>query len=195
MENENFIGVYRNAFPSEYCSFLIEEFERLQAQGAGSSRLKQGDLKHARDDYFMHLNLVGQSVSSFEGETATGLFFKGLQMYFTDYMSRYSVLNDVTLTSTHMKMQKTVPSGGYHLWHGEQGNGEASNRILTYILYLNSLPAGEGGETEFLYQRLRIPPEEGTLVIWPAAFTHAHRGNTVLGNTPKYIVTGWFNLE
>ena len=114
MENENFIGVYRNAFPSEYCSFLINEFERLQETGAGSSRLKQGDLKHARDDYFVHLNLVGQSVGAFNNEPAVGLFFKGLQMYLTDYMARYSVLNDVVITATHMKMQKTVPSGGYH---------------------------------------------------------------------------------
>jgi hypothetical protein len=48
----------------------------------------------------------------------------------------------------------------------------------------------EGGETEFLYQHMRVKPEQGTLVIWPAAFTHTHRGNPPLSNE-KYIVTGW----
>ena len=48
----------------------------------------------------------------------------------------------------------------------------------------------EGGETEFLYQSMRVKPKQGTLLIWPAAFTHTHRGNPPLSNE-KYIVTGW----
>ena len=39
-------------------------------------------------------------------------------------------------------------------------------------------------------KHLRVKPKQGTLVIWPAAFTHTHRGNPPLSND-KYIVTGW----
>jgi hypothetical protein len=63
------------------------------------------------------------------------------------------------------------------------------------MLYLNSLTLDEAGETEFLYQQLRLQPQENTMILWPASYTHAHRGNTVFGNNSKYIVTGWFYYE
>jgi hypothetical protein len=94
-----------------------------------------------------------------------------------------------------MKLQRTVEGGGYHIWHSEQGNGEQANRCLVYLLYLNSLPEKSNGETEFLYQKRRVNPVENTMVIWPAGFTHPHRGNPVYGDTAKYVVTGWFYYE
>jgi hypothetical protein len=195
MRDENFIGVYKNAFSSNYCSFLIREFERLRKDGAGFSRLDVGDQRQHKDDYAIFMNLIGTSINSFDNQKPVELFFEKLKFFTNEYINKYSILNNYSMHASHMKMQKTIPGGGYHVWHAEHGSGESANRMLTFILYLNTLPVVEGGETEFLYQKLRVPPEEGTLVIWPAAFTHAHRGNTVLGDTPKYIVTGWFNLE
>ena len=58
------------------------------------------------------------------------------------------------------------------------------------MIYLNELPLGEA-QTEFLYQSIKLPPTQGTVVIWPAGFTHLHRGNTVY-TTNKYIATGWW---
>ena len=94
-----------------------------------------------------------------------------------------------------MKMQKTSSGGGYHVWHGEQGNGDQANRGLVYMLYLNTVPVEANGETEFLYQQRRINPVENTMVLWPASFTHTHRGNPVYGDNHKYIITGWFYHE
>ena len=94
-----------------------------------------------------------------------------------------------------MKMQRTDPGGGYHVWHGEQGSGVNSGRVLVYSLYLNTLEIEDAGETEFLYQQTRFRPIENTMILWPASYTHAHRGNTVFGNTSKYIVTGWFYYD
>ena len=94
-----------------------------------------------------------------------------------------------------MKMQRTDAGGGYHIWHAEQGGGSHANRVLVYMLYLNTLPEGGNGETEFLYQQQRIKTEENLTLIWPAAYTHAHRGNAVFGEQSKYIVTGWFYYD
>jgi hypothetical protein len=94
-----------------------------------------------------------------------------------------------------MKMQRTGPGGGYHVWHAEQGPGTNASRVVAYMLYLNTLSPEEGAETEFLYQKKRLNPVENTMVLWPAAYTHAHRGNPVLGETHKYIVTGWFYYD
>ena len=94
-----------------------------------------------------------------------------------------------------MKLQKTFSGGGYHQWHHEQGNKGTGNRGLVYMLYLNTLPKEANGETEFLVQQRRINPVENTMLLWPASFTHTHRGNPVYGNNSKYIVTGWFCYE
>ena len=48
----------------------------------------------------------------------------------------------------------------------------------------------EGGETEFLYQSLRVSPKKGTVIIWPSGYYHTHRGNPPLSGV-KYLATGW----
>ncbi len=193
---EDFIKMYHNLYPEGYCQHLIDEFERLTQSGAGYDRQSSdGASRHVKNDLQLLLNMGVHTVAPFEGKSAIGMFFKGLQACYDHYTTEFSTLKDASIRATHMKMQRTDPSGGYHVWHGEQGNGDHAERVVVYTLYLNSLTEGEGGETEFLYQRKRIRPEANTMLLWPATFTHTHRGNTVLGNQSKYIVTGWFFYE
>lgn len=60
-----------------------------------------------------------------------------------------------------------------------------------FIGILNTI--SKGGETEFLYQHQRITAQQGKLIIWPAGFTHTHRGNSPLSND-KYLLTGWIEF-
>jgi hypothetical protein len=82
---------------------------------------------------------------------------------------------------------------GYHFWHCEHFNRETGPRVLAWMIYLNDIPAGEG-ETEFIWQKLRVQPEAGKCLIWPTQFTHTHRGNPVYSTT-KYIATGWYTSD
>jgi len=59
------------------------------------------------------------------------------------------------------------------------------------MTYLNDV--SEGGETEFSYYDLKVKPAAGKTLIWPAEWTHAHRGCSVESGR-KYIVTGWLHL-
>ena len=191
-----FIGMYKEIYPEGYCNHMIQEFERVLSKGyAGNRQDSENTNKTKKEDFFYFLNLKNHSLSPFNGMNSTDLFFDGLQECFERYSSEYDILKDCDLKCTSVKIQKTVPGAGYHIWHAEQGNGDSANRALTYILYLNNLESESAGETEFLYQRLRVPPQENCMVIWPAAFTHAHRGNVVHGEKAKYIITGWFYLE
>ena len=195
-EYKDFIAIYRDVYPEGYCQHLIKEFDRLLESGAGSNRQRgEGAFKHFKNDTHLGLNFGVHTVAGFNGIPVTRMFFEGLQRCYDAYTEQYSLLKDDKITGTAMKMQRTDPGGGYHIWHGEQGNGEHADRVLVYMLYLNTLTQEEAGETEFLYQQRRISPQENTMVLWPAAFTHAHRGNTVFGERSKYIVTGWFYYE
>jgi hypothetical protein len=59
------------------------------------------------------------------------------------------------------------------------------------MTYLNTIK--DGGETEFLYQKIKFKPKKGLSLIWPTDFTHTHRG-IPSPTEEKMIVTGWLNF-
>lgn len=196
-EYKDFIATISDVYPSGFCEHIISEFDRMQDFGAGFSRqaAENGVPKHKKNDYHIGLNGLNLNFQKFKNLNPISIFFEGLQKCFELYGEEYSILKDVNLVCTNMKIQKTSPGGGYHVWHCEQGNDESCRRCVVYMLYLNELPEEANGETEFLYQEKRIRPTANTMVMWPAGFTHPHRGNPVYGDNHKYVITGWFYYE
>lgn len=186
-EIKNFVGVFKNAYTKEFCETVIKYYEDMAFAGHGQTRFQSdGDPRTFRDD----TQLFSEEIEYVPLRRVTREFNKLFwSSFFPVYENEYSALKNSGRHANYaFKVQKTKIGGGYHVWHYESSNRDASNRLLTWILYLNDVQ--DGGETEFLYQHMRIKPEQGTLVIWPAAFTHTHRGNPPLSNE-KYIVTGW----
>ena len=94
---------------------------------------------------------------------------------------------------TTLKIQKTLPTEGYHVWHVEHGKGfDNEARAFVFSVYLNDVE--EGGETEFLHFSKRVKPKKGRIVIWPASFPYIHRGNSPLSGE-KYLLTSWMLLR
>ena len=203
------ILIIDDAFPDDYCEKLRAEFDRLEKMGVGGNRTAEAP-SFMKDDHSIAMDVLGTHGSDTERfdltafnlrlydlETKTSfetVFFRGLQKAYDIYTERFSVLkNQGAISAKSMKAQKTYPGGGYHVWHYEQGPDDQSSRILVYSLYLNTVPEENQGGTQFLYRKKNVQPVENRLVIWPASFTHTHRGNVLLGENPKYIVTGWFH--
>ena len=89
-------------------------------------------------------------------------------------------------------IQKYDPGDGYHGLHCENCNDATLHRVMAWMIYLNTV-TDEGG-TYFSSYDKTLEAKEGRLVIWPAHFTHQHKG--VISKTQtKYIATGWFSLE
>ena len=92
-----------------------------------------------------------------------------------------------------INIQHYAPNGGYKVWHCERGSiaPQESARHVVFLTYLNDVT--DDGGTEFLEQKLLVHAEKGKTLIWPADWTHTHRG--VISKTQdKYIVTGWFSF-
>ena len=85
-------------------------------------------------------------------------------------------------------VQRTKPGEFFH-WHIDSGSHQFSDRQLVAIWYLNDVE-GPGGETEFLYQDVKVKPESGKLILFPPFWTHEHRGVTLQSGV-KYIATTW----
>ena len=96
--------------------------------------------------------------------------------------------------NTNFNIQHYKPGEGYHSWHTERcgASKRSSSRHLVFMTYLNTVT--DNGGTEFLNQQLTINAEKGKTVIWPADWTHTHRG-IVSPTQDKYIITGWFNYD
>jgi hypothetical protein len=108
---------------------------------------------------------------------------------FEEYRKEFFQADSVSIDFDEVKLQKTPIRGGFHNWHAEVHNMATIERCIVWMIYLNDIPENEG-ETEFLWQKVRVQPKAGRVVIWPAFFTHCHRGNPVYTH-PKYIATGW----
>jgi len=111
----------------------------------------------------------------------------------TEYLQEFpaSYRGKKSLLMPENKIQRTDPKGGgFHTFHSEVSHWENCSRTLAWTLYLNDIPNDEG-ETEWLYENIKIQPEAGMMVIWPAAWMYQHRGNPVHTHS-KYIATGWF---
>jgi hypothetical protein len=187
---KDFVGIFENAYTKEYCEQTIECFNKLDELGFSLNRKEHENANSVKKDdkviFFDTFIPVEHTTSAIHDGFLTSFW----DIFYPLYAQKYSVLTDSS--DKHAiycnKMQKTEVGGGYHVWHYESSSRTTGNRLLAYILYLNDVE--DGGETEFLYLHSRIKPKAGTLIIFPAAFTHTHRGNPPLSNT-KYITTGW----
>lgn len=187
------IGIFQDVYEEGFCNHVVNEIDSLYNMGATNNRIESDNSpKHRKDDQTIILNFTPHHVKYFNNTPVQDIFFVGLQKCFDEYSSKYSLISQLSMRASIIKAQRTDPGGGYHIWHSEKSGGMNAYRSLVFMLYLNSLGPNDGGETEFLYQKLRIEPKENTMLLWPAVFTHAHRGNMVLGEKSKYVLTGWF---
>jgi hypothetical protein len=187
---EDFIRAYPKAVSREFCRGMIDYFEWCNKNNRTFKRTEATKL--FKDDESCTVQPLDYWDITFSNDNLGGYVQEFNNSFWNEcwpsYISEVDILRQInSCTIFSYKIQKTIPSGGYHVWHFEQSERH-SRRIAAYVLYLNDVP--EGGETEFLYQQKRIPPSEGTLVIFPASYTHTHRGNPPLRGV-KYIMTGW----
>jgi len=186
LTDQSFIGVYPAIIPQVTCKNIIDEVEKFM----------QADTKKRYGDEQFNIKSLGrldvQIFAEIDLPDIAQTISKSVKEVVDEYYKQYFVIGPLSLISTEVKIQKTSPRGGYHVWHCEQSTIEHASRVLAWTVYLNDIPDGEG-ETEFLWQGAKVKPKAGTISIFPAAFTHTHRGNPVY-SCDKYIATGWFTL-
>jgi hypothetical protein len=200
---DDFIKVYPGAFSRDFCAKAIQHFEIADQQGFVQSRRQRNEkiFPLSVDDASYFLNEANEVVDNM-GEADVNSFASTqiakeiqeilLSTLYGEYAEEFATVQMIKeLNSYVIKAQRTKPGGGYHLWHAEVDGRHTCNRVLVWQIFLNDIE--EGGETEFLYQHKRVKPVAGTAMIWPAGFTHTHRGNPPLKDT-KYILTGWIEL-
>jgi len=186
-ENANFISVW-SALPPELCEDLIEfhkthsNLHRAGAIGTGAIDERH---KKSTDVTIEPVDLEKPGYEPFND------YLAALHECYRDYCDQWPFLKSY-LTRTLVgafNFQKYEVGGHFSRIHSERMEYSVLNRILVWMTYLNDVE--EGGETEFPHFGLKIKPKAGKTIIWPAEWTHAHRGCPTISGQ-KYILTGWF---
>ena len=99
--------------------------------------------------------------------------------------------NIKTLDIPSFIVQRYLPGEHFSKMHTERSSTSTSHRLFAWMTYLNDVE--EGGTTDFDYYKVKIKPETGKTLIWPAEWTHAHTGSVLKGGK-KYIITGWLHF-
>ena len=180
----SFIGGWY--IPEEICDNLIELFHTEKDHWIDGSNWwgneKKEDWKRSTDlqpdldhseitDYINYLNIALHSYKE--------------RYPYCDRVHSYDILDPI-------KIQHYKPGEGFYNWHMENsGHDVVLHRHLVFMTYLNTL---DNAGTEFFHQKTTTPCHKGLTVIWPAAWTHTHKGVTN-HDSDKYIITGWWKFH
>lgn len=108
------------------------------------------------------------------------------------YLKRSPVLQSYDLQVTGYKIQMYPKDAGYFNWHADSVGHHNGNRVIAMVLYLNDIELG--GETEFLYQNIKVTPKAGHLVLFPTGWNYMHCGQ-VPKSADKYIIQTFVTVK
>ena len=184
----NFIGAWVMD-PALLCDSLIDYFESnqgkhkkgLTAKGTNVDSKKSTDISVSPND----INLPGNEIFC--------EYFNNLFDCHKDYLLQWPFLMGFAenLEIGQFNLQRYQSGEHFLKLHTERSSLSTLHRVLAWMTYLNDVD--DGGSTYFSHYDIDIQPRKGLTLIWPAEWTHAHKGN-IVNSGSKYIITGWMNF-
>jgi len=187
-QQTHFIGCW-NLENNKLCNEITQFFENnkeLQIQGITSYGK---DLK-AKKTTDIPVNPHDLKNPKFE---VLKQYMDELYKCFIDYQNQWPFLKSVikVVDVPGFNIQKYSRGDHFAQLHSERTTLDTLHRLFAWMTYLNDVD--DGGQTNFSHYGIKIKPETGKTLIWPAEWTHAHTGEVLKSGT-KYIVTGWMHF-
>ena len=189
-DHPNFIGAWMIE-PLSICDEIITYFEKnkgRQNKGISGQRVDLAT-KNSIDITISpkELNRAGNEVFK--------SYFESLFDCYQDYVAQWPFLETFReeLHVGRFNLQRYQSGQHFQKIHTERSSLGTLHRLFAWMTYLNDVDSDNGGTTVFTHYDLEIQPKKGLTLIWPAEWTHAHKGN-VLRKNSKYIVTGWMHF-
>ena len=178
----SFVFEKKDALPGFLCDNMVERFEAAKDEQylgrIGQIFEEDRSIKKSTD-----LVVSGKE----HWKDVDNNLFRSLGLALKEFREKFEYFRG-PFKDNGYALQRTQPGEHYH-WHIDGGSHDFAQRQLVAVWYLNDVP-GPGGETEFLFQDIKITPQKGKLVLFPPFWTHEHRGVT-LQQGVKYIATTW----
>ena len=188
LKQPHFIGSW-NIKNVNICKEIINFFEENKSSQYEGTTISGKDIKSKKTtDITVHPNdLKSEKFQCFNN------YINELHKCYVDYQTQWpflkNLINDVDLGS--FNVQKYSKGDHFSKIHTERAGLTTLHRIFAWMTYLNDVE--DGGTTNFTHYGMKIKPEIGKTLIWPAEWTHAHSGE-ILNSDVKYIITGWMHF-
>ncbi len=171
------------ALPRDLCAEMVQRFEAHPEQQnpgvIGQTMVQDPAVKRTMDLIISNKD---------DWKDIDQMLFRCVGAAMTEFRETYPFFKG-PFKDMGYQMQRYLP-GEFYQWHIDGGSHQFMDRQLVVLWYLNDVPEGAGGETQFLYQDVSVRPEAGKMVVFPPFWTHEHRANE-LTEGAKYIATTW----
>ena len=184
----HFIGCW-NLENNTLCNTIINFFENnknLQKQGS-TNEGKNLKSKKTTDIIINPKDLEKPQFQIFQQ------YFNELNKCYADYQNQWPFLKSSIkyIDIGQFNIQRYYEGDHFASVHSERTSLDCLHRLFAWMTYLNEVE--DGGHTSFTHYGVKVKPEIGKTLIWPAEWTHAHAGE-VLKSGKKYIITGWMHF-
>ena len=188
----HFIGSW-NINNDELCKNIIHFFKNnsvLQKKGVTTGNTVNEEVKKTTD-----ITINPESLKSKDYEIFV-TYFDHLNKCFLDYKEQYPFLKTFIkkISIGPFNIQKYSSGDHFSRLHSERTSVNTLHRLFAWMTYLNDVNEEHGGTTDFDSYKIKVKPEQGKTLIWPAEWTHAHYGS-ILKSGEKFIITGWIDFK
>jgi hypothetical protein len=184
------------------CDAMNNWFNELPAQAKTNGYVsKQNEKDLVVDKTIKDTTETSMPDPYLQDETTKNLlvsYLEALDAAFVQYNQKYDNValkeGDYSFLVQPPQIQRYPAGGSFSLLHCERhANSLVSlRRHLVYMTYFDDIE--DGGGTEFPLQNFTSKSEKGLTLIWPAGWTHMHKG-VPAPNQEKTIITGWAHLD
>jgi len=189
------IGVVKSIIPLDTCKTLIAEcvryYDKLFYAGTTMSGVHP-EVKLSMDFNFSvaeaeHLGIPTTVFARMHDDIDVAL-----RAAIAAYVDEYPELHFAPrLYDSDYRLQHYPVAGGYYRRHYDGAPwdaGSLNQRVLGVVMFLNTVD--RGGETGFPEHDVKVPAIAGDVAIFPASWTHPHRGCTPISN-PKWMISSF----
>lgn len=177
---EDWIAIYDNAIPSEFCEQYITLFEDDNIQKGG------------HNEYWRRCKELSVIDSTHLWEPLKVFIRQNYDRYKREHPG--GILNAANTLEAPNMFRYDVDSEKPNIFnnHADAWNIPTSTRQLSVIIYLNDVE--EGGETRFVDLNINVKPKKGRILFFPSFFNYVHRGEAPVSNS-KYIIVSWIHFD
>ena len=175
---ENFVKIYDNVIDEESCKGLIEKFEELQ------NKHEIVNIEDKEDRISFNQIVLTKSE---EWKTVNDEMMKLFQAYIVQYKKECNISEQMWPEKygyETIRMKRYLANDYDRFdYHVDVMDYATARRFLAFFIYLNDVE--EGGETEFLFGRVK--PKMGRLVMFPPLWPWEHAGRKPVSGTKYFI--------
>lgn len=176
----NYIRTYENALPRTFCESVLELFESSdQCPQRNGASVRPG----LSESSWLELDLSNCQLFNFRN-----IILNCLRHYKSQYEKDCMIRPELPVPTAFAPfiVKRYDPGGADQFQPHFDSIAEVANRYMVFLWYLNDVE--QGGETEFVDLGIAIPPQMGTLLIFPPYWMYRHAGRPPVSSS-KYILS------